>query len=402
MAACAFSCFLVLQRNLSHIRRPNHVTLYLRQVHRTAQVSREPGKNDHLPVVRTHFAQVEESHRNKDTFLEAIKIYTTRPGPRRGHVEFIHSALKHMEEFGSQRDLQAYKSLLDILPKGQYIATNMFQAEFFHYPKQQDCILDLLEKMEENGVCPDIEMENMMLNIFGRHARPLKKLRRMAYWMPKFKNMSPWALPERIPDETLELAKLAIARMGTVDPASEIEVFQAKEVADSVDDTWIVSGQSPTQRELLAKLPERQTVYVEGAFTIWLKRSSISYFILRAEPIAPSEEELKLRNEYDYDDVGQLRSSILGDENLGPKDLVVQNSVHEQEDGTILAIGITGTCSKDSLLSWIRLLERKNPHLANLSVLFTTYSPIGQVIPFIEDASPDRQAQTKITDGSND
>lgn len=49
------------------------------------------------------------------------------------------------------------------------------------------------------------------------------------------------------------------------------------------------------------------------------------------------------------------------------------------ENRTILAIGATGSCSKDSLLSWIRFLERKNPHLSNLSVLFATYSPLGKL-----------------------
>ena len=31
------------------------------------------------------------------------------------------------------------------------IPTNVFQAEFMHYPKQQQCAIDLLEKMEDNG-----------------------------------------------------------------------------------------------------------------------------------------------------------------------------------------------------------------------------------------------------------
>ena len=123
----------------------------------------------------------------------------------------------------------------------------------------------------------------------------------MAYWLPKFKNLSPWSLPEVMPNETLELAKLAVARMNSVEPSAEMEVFETKQVADSVDDTWIVSGQSPTQRELLANLPEKQTVYVEGAFPIWLRRTSINYFILRSEPIPPTEEELKAMAEYDYD-----------------------------------------------------------------------------------------------------
>ena len=151
------------------------------------------------------------------------------------------------------------------------------------------------------GVMPDQEMERMVLNIFGRHGFPTKKLMRMNYWMPKFKNLSPWPLPENIPSSSLEIAKLAVQRMCSVDPASEIETFQTNELQDSIDNTWIVSGQSPMQRELLAKLEERQTVYVEGAFTIWLRKSSINYFILRTDPVPLSEDKLKEREEYDYD-----------------------------------------------------------------------------------------------------
>ena len=104
-------------------------------------------------MVRPSMFDVPNENKNKDTFLEAIKIYTTRAGPRRGQVEFIYSALKYMEEFGAHKDLQAYKDILDVLPKGTYIPTNMFQAEFFHYPKQQQCVLDLLEQMEDFGGC---------------------------------------------------------------------------------------------------------------------------------------------------------------------------------------------------------------------------------------------------------
>lgn len=46
---------------------------------------------------------------------------------------------------------ETYKKILDILPKGKMIPTNVFQAEFMHYPKQQQCAIDLLEKMEDNG-----------------------------------------------------------------------------------------------------------------------------------------------------------------------------------------------------------------------------------------------------------
>ena len=71
-----------------------------------------------------------EIHKFVSKFLH--KLFT---GPRRSEVEFIYSALKEMEEFDVHRDLQAYKEIIDILPKAKYIPTNMFQAEFMHYPK---------------------------------------------------------------------------------------------------------------------------------------------------------------------------------------------------------------------------------------------------------------------------
>nr|CAG4641754.1 EOG090X07J4 [Eurycercus lamellatus] len=400
MAACALSarCFAALQLSRPRIQSFHQLKSCVRRIHLTT-IQCKSEKPDKLMIRPTTFQTI-EGDRSKETFLEAIKMYTNKPGPRRGHVEFIYSALKYMEEYGVHKDLQTYKQILDTLPKGQYIPTNMFQAEFMHYPKQQYCILDLLNQMEDNGVIPDAELELMLLNIFGRHSFPVKKLMRMSYWMPKFKNLSPWALPSQIPNETLEVAKLAIQRMCSVDPASEIEVFETKELADALDDTWIVSGQSAVQRELLAKLAEKQTVFVEGAFTLWLRKTSIHYFILRSDPVPLKEEEKRQRDEYDYDDVGTLRSRILGDENLTPKDIIISPSVHEQEEGTILAIAVTGNSSKDSLLSWIRLLERKNPHLANLTVLFATYSPLGETILSLESNAPSAN-QTKITDGSN-
>lgn len=77
-----------------------------------------------------------------------------------------------------------------------------------------------------SGVMPDTEMEQMLLNIFGRRGIPLRKYWRMMYWMPKFKNLSPWYLPEQLPGDTLELAKLAIQRITSVDPDTKIDTWQ--------------------------------------------------------------------------------------------------------------------------------------------------------------------------------
>lgn len=52
-------------------------------------------------------------------------------------------------------------------------------------------------------------------------------------------------------------------------------------------------------------------------------------------------------------------------------------SIHQQDDGTIYAICATGTSTKDSLLSWIRLLETNgSPNLAHIPVLFKFRTPV--------------------------
>ena len=61
-------------------------------------------------------------------------------------------------------------------------------------------------------------------------------------------------------------------------------------------------------------------------------------------------------------------STLFGEE--PPKDIVEAPTVHEQDDGTILAMCITGTGSKDSLKSWIRFLQISNPKLGEIPVVF--------------------------------
>lgn len=133
-----------------------------------------------------------------------------------------------------------------------------------HYPKQQQCIIDLLEQMEDNGVMPDFDMEDLLLNIFGERGFPLRKYWRMMYWMPKFKNASPWPVPDPLPGDTFELAKYAIERISSADEKSIVTIYQTADIPESIDDTWIVSAQSPTQKELLNEHKIDEPIYVEG------------------------------------------------------------------------------------------------------------------------------------------
>lgn len=140
---------------------------------------------------------------------------------------------------------------------------------------------------------PDTEMEDQIQNIFGRRSHVMYKYWRMMYWMPKFKYLSPWLLPDPVPDDSLELAKLAVRQMCTVDVESAIDIFDTEQVADSIDKTWIVSGQSPEQRKLLRNHSAESSLKVKGPYLLQLRNRSINYFILvgDAEPDENFEAE---------------------------------------------------------------------------------------------------------------
>ncbi|SPP80243.1 evolutionarily conserved signaling intermediate in Toll pathway, mitochondrial [Drosophila guanche] len=333
------------------------------------------GGSKSLPAVRNVFATAQD--KTKDTYLTMVEIFGERDVHRRNHVEFIYAALKHMPDFGVENDLEVYKALINVMPKGKFIPTNLFQAEFMHYPKQQQCIIDLLEQMEDFGVMPDYEMEAMLLNVFGNKGHPLRKYWRMMYWMPKFKNLSPWPLPNPVPDDTLEIAKLAVERMCTVDLRSQINVFETKELNDAVDETWIVSGMSPEQSKLLREHSRQKALYIEGPFHIWIRNRRINYFTLRADADAEFLAQLDER-QLDEDDVSNIEVPFFG--RPPPRrhnQLGKLRSVHQQDDGTIFAICATGTSTKDSLLSWIRLLEANgNPSIGEVPVLFRFTSTV--------------------------
>lgn len=69
-------------------------------------------------------------------------------------------------------------------------------------------------------------------------------------------------------------------------------------------------------------------------------------------------------------DVSDLPLSSFGflekEEALDP-----MRKLHVQEDGTILAVGATGTSSQSSLMTWVRILERENPRLRSIPVIIS-------------------------------
>ena len=288
-----------------------------------------------------------------------------------------------MVEFLCFRNLEVYKALIDVMPKGKYVPETFFQADFGHYPKQQDCIVGVLDQMNHYGVVPDEECCELVYSIFGFHTAPARKLARMRYWMPKFKNLSPFPLPHHMPKDPQALAELAVSRISSIDPLTEVSVYntgaELSEIA--VDKTWIVSGQSQEQKDMIKLLPKDKALYVEGGYRVWLRDTQVTYFILRGEPALRDRTGVN----YDTDDVKDFKLWMYGEKDPKFDDLLPEPNDHEQEDGTILAVCATGTSSRDSLLSWVRILQRDNPDLDNIPILFTLHSPQSNVVPLSED-----------------
>ncbi|XP_072762930.1 evolutionarily conserved signaling intermediate in Toll pathway, mitochondrial [Anoplolepis gracilipes] len=317
--------------------------------------------NEPSALIVQAFANAER--KEKEAYLDILRQYKSNNDFRRGHVEFIQVALKYMDDFNVNRDLAVYKVLLDVLPKGKFIPNNFFQTMVMHYPKQQYVAIDLLCKMEKNCVIPDVEMQDMLLNIFGKHGAPLKKFWRMMYWMPKFANLNPWPCPRPAPKDPRVLARLAMSKISSVDVQTMIVEFETKDIQDAIEDTWIVSAMSSTQERLLQTQSPSNPIFVEGPYTVWVADECIDYFILRGE-------NRKMKKEYeDIDDVSNIRIPF-----WDKKEIIPAPTVHEQDDGIYFAMCATGTSTKDSLLSWIRCLQKQNPILNVIPVVFKVAS----------------------------
>lgn len=307
-------------------------------------------------LIPSHF---NVDRKEKETFLEIIRKYEKTDFARIEQLKFITIALNYMNEFGVNEDIETYKAIFNIFPKATYIPHNKYETAFYHYPKHQDTALAILNKMESNFVIPDYEMYQIVVNTFGINSLVTKKIYCLLYWFPKFSQLNPWPVPTPTPTDPKELAYLAMEKISSIDCQSELTIFRTKDVPNAIDDTWIVSTMSPSQQELLAVQPIDKSLYVEGPFPVWVDQYYLDYFVLKGDPIT---REIIYE---EYDDISNLKTPFWEKHNFK-----IPVTIHEQEDGVYYAICITGTSSNDSLLSWIRCLQKTNPILKDIPITF--------------------------------
>ena len=91
-----------------------------------------------------------------------------------------------------------------------------------------------------------------------------------------------------------------------------------------------------------------------------------------------------------------LSWSIFADDTPKQSPVVRVPSSHEQDDGTILATCITGTGSKDSVATWVKLLEETNPRLAHIPVVFLLRTEEAAIQTWTDPAEKDTQMSSDI------
>ncbi|XP_030052832.1 evolutionarily conserved signaling intermediate in Toll pathway, mitochondrial [Microcaecilia unicolor] len=365
-----------------------------------APTKREEKKEEAQPsqkslVTDDFFNRFDQDCRNKATFSQVVDVFCKKDVRRRGHVEFIYAALQKMPEFGVERDLRVYNALLDVFPKEVFVPQNSFQRMFNHYPRQQECGVQVLEQMENYGILPDAETRFLLLQIFGRKSHPFLKYRRMMYWFPKFQNLNPYPMLEPLPQDPVDIAKLSLQRI-SADLDARITVYQMPSVEEETGITYphIVGIQSPEQQSLLQKHSQDRPVYIEGPFPLWLKKTCVYYYVLRAELSPPGEKEEEEEIDPERNFYYPMRMDMDLERDLGDDDSF---DVDEVEEGLIFAMCMVGSGDQATLAKWISGLQETNPILGHIPVVFRLESSPHEIqaVPEVEETDEEEAIQSQ-------
>lgn len=92
---------------------------------------------------------------------------------------------------------------------------------------------------------PDDDMGDQLVRIFGKESHAVRRYQRMMYWMPKFKFANPYYVPYVLPNDDIELAKLALNRM-SVDLENTLTVYHVSNTLCFIIYIYLFSLQNST------------------------------------------------------------------------------------------------------------------------------------------------------------
>ena len=149
----------------------------------------------------------------REQFSLALNEFKSREKYRKGHVAFIRGAMQKIDEFGLEKDLITYNRIIDIFPRGRFAPRRMLDAIWPRSTPQLELCLELLTKMEENGIRPSPETVEIIEAIFGRSSLPLKKCIRIMYLFDMYRDIDPYEVRVKLPSDPVQVSRLALFRI---------------------------------------------------------------------------------------------------------------------------------------------------------------------------------------------
>lgn len=159
-----------------------------------------------------------------------------------------------------------------------------------------------------------------------------------------------------------------------------------------IKDNWLKSKNAFFERRsgnphaLRFRHSETKPLYVDGPFREWIWDQTLSYFVLLADP-----NPQKIHDDIDPDepesaeDWANWTTKFTSEFPESRREIIKAPTIHEQEDGTIMSVVITGSSTKESLVCWIQFLQRLNPKLAKIPVVFRMSHGTGEIVLRKED-----------------
>ena len=156
----------------------------------------------------------ERQERTRAGFLAVVEEFLARDKTKRGHVEFVMSALKRLEEFHVEEDLAVYHRLLDVFPVNEFNKPiNMVDKYWPRHLPQIEAATELLERMGYFAVSPTYETIEKLSNILGYHSDPVKKAIQIGWWTSMMQDTNPYDIGSLRRYRPFVLAGLVLKRI---------------------------------------------------------------------------------------------------------------------------------------------------------------------------------------------
>jgi len=282
-------------------------------------------------------------------FCRATKIYKDKnKHVRRGHIDFICAGLKFLTPYNLHKNHEVYEVLMDVMPREKFRNTTWLDVVAPRPHPQIFLALDILTKMEFEGLIPRQQMHDLVLEIFGVKSAPLEKLGRMQFWLDEYYDLNPYKLNDDVFLDRVDIIRAAIERLFSInDYARQTErnvITKIIEISPPIQEEkminykhFIISGRTDLT---VSYIDSCRTVFIEGPHFTWMNHHPEEYFVMKT---GQGEVTATTENQLSHD---------------------------EEREGAIIAICFATKPYRETLQKWLTHMQGENGALQHVNVVF--------------------------------